>query len=1028
MLEIFCGTAGLSAALKRLGFDVIAVDKIVAKAPKVMVTKLDLTQFSTQQLVFDWIRMPQVKAVFLAPPCGTASLARNIQFEDMPDMPQPLRSLEQPDGLDDLSDIDFLRVGQANILYDFSAACYDLCCQLDKLFLCENPKDSLYWATTPWTDREHVEMEVEQVHQACAYGALRPKWTKLVGNFEEIYQINKVCPGDHQHAPWGVLQRGQRRVFATSLEVHYPPALCDAIANVIALGLKSKGITPTVAPLINPAARAFSNLQPATNKLATFIPEYKAKFLTISLDDVQIWPKTPVATSSTKLLHDFDVGGDNMEQLICRLHDQCAVKALDVVFDASQFSMVTFPCMLSLRCFGVHWSEQEFVEKALQAEHPLNAQDAVPKELIEAMHFNLKNDAHYIISHRAQFLSKWLQRAKELSPFEDKLKESMDVDVAAAVKNKRILLFEEMLRDTEYPDVGVVDELRLGADLVGCVPATNMLPGKFVPAVSSVSELEHKATLVRPMLDAECRGSGDETIDATVWQKTLDEVEMGWLRGPLQKCEVPFNHPISRRFGLLQKKGKVRLIDDYSESGVNSCVTTVEAPVLHTADIASASLVLWFNMCGAWGADPKLVVRTFDLTSAYRQVALSPNGKRFACIRVFDPANQCMRYFRSCVLPFGATRSVHSFLRLARAIWWLGVVGCRLIWTSFYDDFISYSQFMLAKSTEGTISALFKILGWVFAESGDKCMPFSDMCDALGVSFDLSMSFKGFATVCNTASRVTELCADMQLVIESGVLSSKDAQRLRGRMQFADAQLFGRTGKRCLRMLGDFAENRRRNLTDKDVFFLRLFMVLLQKNIPRELRSLGTSNTVICTDACYEKEKHEWSCGIGGVLCTCEAVSLFSLQLDERVRSILGEGNKKQIIFEAETLAAVVAFALWRRDFVNRRCLLFVDNEATKYSLLKGISDNPTVDALAECFAELESEVHAFAWLARVPSKSNVADPPSRGNLGHAIFQTALNVSTDAIPILNDLTTQLTRMGERGCVFSHRAKRRDISA
>ena len=123
-----------------------------------------------------------------------------------------------------------------------------------------------------------------------------------------------------------------------------------------------------------------------------------------------------------------------MEQLICRLHDQCAVKGLDVVFDASQFSMVTFPCMLSLRCFGVHWSEQEFVEKALQAEHPLNAQDAVPKELIEAMHFNLKNDAHYIISHRAQFLSKWLQRAKELSPFEDKLKESMDVDVAARTK------------------------------------------------------------------------------------------------------------------------------------------------------------------------------------------------------------------------------------------------------------------------------------------------------------------------------------------------------------------------------------------------------------------------------------------------------------------------------------------------------------------------------------------------------------------------------------------------------------------
>lgn len=35
----------------RLGFDVIFVDKIVTKSPKVIVTELDLTQSATQQLV-----------------------------------------------------------------------------------------------------------------------------------------------------------------------------------------------------------------------------------------------------------------------------------------------------------------------------------------------------------------------------------------------------------------------------------------------------------------------------------------------------------------------------------------------------------------------------------------------------------------------------------------------------------------------------------------------------------------------------------------------------------------------------------------------------------------------------------------------------------------------------------------------------------------------------------------------------------------------------------------------------------------
>ena len=84
----------------------------------------------------------------------------------------------------------------------------------------------------------------------------------------------------------------------------------------------------------------------------------------------------------------------------------------------------------------------------------------------------------------------------------------------------------------------------------------------------------------------------------------------------------------------------MRLIDDLSESGVNSTVTSVESPILHTIDVACAVLAFWFGLCNEGGMDPKLVVRTFDLTSAYRQVGLSQAGREFACIRVFDPKDK----------------------------------------------------------------------------------------------------------------------------------------------------------------------------------------------------------------------------------------------------------------------------------------------------------------------------------------------------------------------------------------------------
>ena len=145
----------------------------------------------------------------------------------------------------------------------------------------------------------------------------------------------------------------------------------------------------------------------------------------------------------------------------------------------------------------------------------------------------------------------------------------MDPEVARAVACKRILVFEEMLRATNFPNMDVVNELKHGAELTGCIAETGMLPGKLSPALSTVEELHANAARIRSKIVSETSGSGDSHIDSVVWSKTLEEVEKGWLLGPLQQCEVPDSHPISRRFGLLQKKGKVRLIDDYTESGVN---------------------------------------------------------------------------------------------------------------------------------------------------------------------------------------------------------------------------------------------------------------------------------------------------------------------------------------------------------------------------------------------------------------------------------------------------------------------------
>ena len=81
-------------------------------------------------------------------------------------------------------------------------------------------------------------------------------------------------------------------------------------------------------------------------------------------------------------------------------------------------------------------------------------------------------------------------------------------------------------------------------------------------------------------------------------------------------------------------------------------------------------------------------------------------------------------------------------------------------------------------------------------------------------------------------------------------------------------------------------------------------------------------------------------------------------------------------------------------------CFLYVDNKGTKFSLMKVSSENPTVDAMARIFAEVETHVKALCWLARVSSFSNIADAPSSGDFSLAKELKFEDVSNDAYKCL----------------------------
>ena len=432
--------------------------------------------------------------------------------------------------------------------------------------------------------------------------------------------------------------------------------------------------------------------------------------------------------------------------------------------------------------------------KAVEAGHPKSFSALLPPVLNEAVTSNSSMAAFEIVELRAAWFRKWTNRAIQLFKVEADIKGSMPAHLRRILSSKRIALLEEILREEHYPNMGVVEEIKLGTELVNEVPCTGVFDGAFKAAEISTEQLKLGAKSRNKSIVFGVRSSGDKEVDDTVFQKTLEERDSGWLRGPLHLDDLEEGAVISRRFGLRQSS-KIRLIDDLSGSMVNMTVQCNETPRPHTTDvIASVVLSMLENFTG------DAVGKTFDLKSAYRQLGIRESSLPFSYVACFDSIKRQPAIFQMLAVPFGATRAVYSFLRIAKFLWWIGCKCLRVVWSCFFDDYVTFTREDLADNTESTICLLFELLGWDFARVGEKADPFGKSFSALGIQISLDHFREGRVDFSNTQRRISEVCDLIDGYIASGKLCSKEAVRLRGRLQFADGQLFGRLGKLCLKV------------------------------------------------------------------------------------------------------------------------------------------------------------------------------------------------------------------------------------
>lgn len=977
--------------VRRLGPNALGIDHAVSKRLKAPVIRLDLVSPAGRELLWRILKQDTVCRIHLAPPCGTASRAREIRRKKGPS-PKPLRSERYPDGFPWLRGLAQSKLQAANQLYLLTSQVMAFACQTGIVCTIENPARSHAGATSFLN--HHIRMNDDRLHHVtfhhCMYGSHRRKATRLTANHTAFCVLERACDGTHEHEPWGLHPSGQ---WSTHLEVEYPTPLCSAMAQVFAQILCKCGITPTPSSLLQAvdvvppmrAAAAATGRQPTGHKLSQLVPEYKSvhrlrapsvsclRSLPAKLTttwqvppEVHISPHLPALPSGTRVLRAL-FSGDMMaaststselepEQIEDNLNDHITI--------------------------GIPWSPSEFLQQAISTGHPKHFLRSIPRQLARVLDRMQEKGEADIARDRTQQMRRWILRATELSDLETSAKAEMSEHVREILQNKRIKLFEEMLEEAGSSDVSLAQDISEGFDLMGPIKTNPCFPLKTSFATLTEDQVRSNAAVARECTLASVAKHRDPETELELVNITEEEVKRGWLRGPVEVQSLPKTAVVSRRFGVKQNSigeggapiVKVRPIDDLTESLVNLTNSASHTISPMSVDTIAAGILRRMHICGG----SRLTSKTIDLRKAYKNLPLSKAALNDSYIVLFDPSKNKPVAYQSLVLPFGARAAVMGFCRTSYGIW---EIGCSLLgihWSVYFDDYFVVTSEQESRHVDLALQTLFSLLGW--ETSGEKDAGFDTVSRVLGVMVDLTDSSDNLVRVTNTESRIKELVASMNQLIDKSRFRPGELRVLRGRLQFAENQLFGRAAGKRLKTLSRHAEMLGSGTVDSELtealIYLRDRVIL---GPPRLLRAGTGQQFFLFTDASYEQGE----VGLGGVLFDGfgNIVSWFGENLSDLDAVVLNPLEKETIIYECEALAFLLGIMhlLGQKELSPLTEVVgFLDNQAALQAFLTGRTHSRIVEVILREFDAFEVATGLTTWVDRVASAANPADEPSR--------------------------------------------------
>eukprot|EP00438_Fugacium_kawagutii_P007233 Skav218022 [mRNA] locus=scaffold2344:307023:309707:- [translate_table: standard] len=541
-IEIFAGSARLSSALHEVGFETMAVDKSTARSTKHHIALYDVTEPSQLQELMTTIQEEahRIVAIHLAPACGTASRARERKLPGLQKkgfkVPQPLRSEQQPAGLDGLSGLDKLKTELANQSYDATAELVKLALQLRNLVSVENPKNSLFWLYL--AIRAIVSTHgCYTVFANCMHGGKRDKDTSWWASDDTYKSLQAECNGQHKHASWAPTKVGKHLKFPSADEAAYPMLLCKRLALILrdyALengALQSQDLVEQLNVQHSTSHRWVLGMLPRGKAFKPLVSEFESylSFLNPPDHDPDASDFLASCPKGAKVVHRrlswgcLRVDEEGIESW-CEQDGTC--KKLDGVHQSFHQDV---ECQAELCSIGLPREPWDFVQRAVKVGHPRTIAVHLSAPVLDMLHAIFLDEPWKLLRDRAKFLQKWTNRCRELDAKEKALHSNMEPHLQEVLTGKRLLVLQEILNDLDCPDKSLVDDIIKGFVLCGWMPKSNVFPSHTKRPTQSVESAMKAARGVNQSIVKQVESVQDPELCQEVWRLTEEEISKGWV-------------------------------------------------------------------------------------------------------------------------------------------------------------------------------------------------------------------------------------------------------------------------------------------------------------------------------------------------------------------------------------------------------------------------------------------------------------------------------------------------------------------